>query len=102
MAGSHVFTVIDGELAVSLAPALPGWLFDQQGEVSFTFLGHTKVTYHNPRHLDTFGQGGVLIQSLTLAYCDGTVSRISGALLRGAEAEALRRGDIAEIRAVLE
>ncbi|WP_379158265.1 cellobiose phosphorylase [Paenibacillus sp. sgz5001063] len=102
MAGSGVFSVVDGELALSFDPALPGWLFDEQGELSFTFLGKTRVTYYNPRHLNTFGEGGASIQSLTLAYRDGTASRIPGPLLRGAEAEALRRGEVAEIRAVLE
>ncbi|MNO40597.1 hypothetical protein D3C76_307500 [compost metagenome] len=102
MAGRRVFSVVDGELAMSFAPALPGWLFDERGDLSFTFLGHTKVTYHNPRHLNTFGEGGASIRHLTLAYRDGTVTRIPGALLRGEQAEALRRGDIAEIRAVLE
>ncbi|MGN7764715.1 cellobiose phosphorylase [Paenibacillus sp. 22594] len=102
MAGSRVFSVVDGELALSFAPALPSWLFDEQGEVSFTFLGKTRVTYHNPRHLNTFGEGGASIRSLALTYRDGTVSRITGSLLRGTEAEALRRGDVIEIRAVLE
>ncbi|MBW4085277.1 cellobiose phosphorylase [Paenibacillus sp. S150] len=102
MAGSSVFSVVDGELALSFDPALPGWLFDEQGNLSFTFLGSTKVSYHNPRHLNTFGGDGAAIQSLTLAYRDGSVSRISGSQLRGAEAEALRRGEISEIRAVLE
>ncbi|MHA6532331.1 cellobiose phosphorylase [Paenibacillus sp. BAC0078] len=102
MAGSRIFSVAGGELALSLAPALPGWLFDEQGNVTFTLLGNTKVTYYNPRHLNTYGPDRAVIRSMTLAYRDGTVSRISGALLRGEEAEALRRGDIAEIRAALE
>lgn len=82
-------------------PALPGWLFDEQGNLSFTFLGGTEVTYYNPKRADTFGAERAVIQNLTLVYRDGTVTPISGALLRGAEAEALRRGEIVAIRAVM-
>ncbi|MFC3749297.1 cellobiose phosphorylase [Paenibacillus sp. GCM10012306] len=101
MAGSKAFSVVDGELALSLNPVLPGWLFDEQGELSFTFLGQTKVTYYNQRKADTFGDGGATIRSMTLQYTDGTVSTINGALLRGAAAEALRHGEISLIKAEL-
>lgn len=101
MAGSRVFTVEDGELTLALAPALPGWLFDEQGNLSFTFLGGTEVTYHNPKRANTFGAERAVIQNLTLVYRDGTVTPISGALLRGAEAEDLRRGEIVAIRAIM-
>ncbi|OBZ10556.1 cellobiose phosphorylase [Bacillus sp. FJAT-27264] len=102
MAGSKAFSVVDGELALSLSPVLPGWLFDEQGELTFTFLGQTKVTYYNHRKVNTFGDGGATIHSMTLQHTDGTVSRINGALLRGATAEALRRGEISLIKAELE
>lgn len=99
MAGSHVFRVEDGQLTLSLDPVLPGWLFDEQGNLSFTFLGGTEVTYSNPQCENTFGEKKVVIQSMTLVYHDGTVTEISGALVRGEEAEALRRGEIKQIRA---
>ncbi|GGH14477.1 cellobiose phosphorylase [Paenibacillus segetis] len=102
MAGKSVFTVVDEELTLSLAPILPGWLFDEQGKVSFTFLGGTEVTYHNPRRVDTFGAEGAVIRSLKLVYRDGTAVGSSGGLLRGEAAEALRRGEIASIEAELE
>jgi hypothetical protein len=102
MAGSKAFSVVDGELALSLHPVLPGWLFDEQGELSFTFLGTTEVTYHNPRKVDTFGDNGAVIRSMTLQHRDGTASKVSGALLRGTAAEALRRGEIRSIKAELE
>ncbi|KAI7263879.1 hypothetical protein KC345_g9007 [Hortaea werneckii] len=102
MAGSHLFSMEDGELTLALNPALPGWLFDEQGNLSFTLLGGTEVTYYNPRHTDTFGEGKAVIQSLTLVFQSGEASVISGGLLRGENAEALRRGDIVAIRAVME
>ncbi|WP_251037660.1 cellobiose phosphorylase [Paenibacillus albidus] len=102
MAGTRLFTVEDGLLTATLAPVLPGWLFDEQGELRFTLLGSTEVTYCNPQRKATFGEGKATIQSLMLVFCEGTVTRISGSRIRGAEAEALRRGEIAAIRAVME
>ncbi|WP_339221873.1 cellobiose phosphorylase [Paenibacillus sp. FSL H8-0332] len=102
MAGSSLFATRDGELTLALHPALPGWLFDEQGEVSFKLLGSTEVTYVNPRHADTFGDSKAVIQTLALTFRDGAERVITGGLLRGADAEALRRGEIAAIRAVME
>jgi hypothetical protein len=99
MAGSRMFSVESGELTLELAPALPGWLFDEQGNLSFTFLGGTEVTYHNPRHADTYGGERAVIGQLTLVYSDGTVRQIDGAQVRGEDAEALRRGEITAIQA---
>jgi hypothetical protein len=101
MAGSHVFRVEDGQLTLSLDPVLPGWLFDEHGKLSFMFLGGTEVTYSNPERENTFGEKKVVIQSMTLIYHDGTVTGISGAFVRGEEAEALRRGEIKQIQAIL-
>lgn len=102
MAGSRLFSVEDGELTLALNPALPGWLFDEQGNLSFTLLGGTEVTYMNPRQADTFGDSKAVIRSLTLVFRSGMERVIPGGLLRGGDAEALRRGDIAAIRAVME
>ncbi|WP_379128022.1 cellobiose phosphorylase [Paenibacillus sp. sgz500958] len=102
MAGKKVFSVVDGELALTLAPALPGWLFDEQGKLSFTFLGSTAVTYHNPRRADTFGEQAAVIKHLMLEYREGTTIEVSGAMLRGNHAEALRRSEIAKITVVME
>lgn len=44
----------DGEVVLSLQPALPRWLFKSDGTVSFTFLGVCKVTYHNKLFQDTW------------------------------------------------
>ncbi|WP_150275433.1 cellobiose phosphorylase [Paenibacillus tepidiphilus] len=102
MAGGRMFRVEDGELTLALEPALPGWLFDEQGELSFRLLGHTEVTYRNPRRADTYGDGAASIRSLTLTYNDGTVRTYGGTVLRGEAAEALRRGEIAAITAEME
>lgn len=102
MAGSSLFSVEEGELTLTLSPALPGWLFDTKGNLSFTFLGGTEVTYHNPRRADTFGERPAVITHLRLIYRDGAAQEMNGPQLRGAEAEALRRGEITSILAVME
>ena len=35
----------DGELQLSLLPAIPGSMFNEDGTVSFTFLGKVKVSF---------------------------------------------------------
>ena len=102
MAGKKAFSMVNGELALSLAPALPGWLFDERGYVSFTFLGSTEITYYNPRRADTFGGNGAEIKSLRLEYREGAVTQINRPLLTGEHAEALRRAEIKAIQVVLE
>ena len=52
MAGPQPFRMQAGQLYLRFQPALPGWLFDQAGRLSFTFLGQCEVTYHNPQRLD--------------------------------------------------
>jgi hypothetical protein len=101
MAGSSLFSAEEGELTLTLSPALPGWLFDEQGSLSFTFLGGTGVTYRNPRRADTFGNDPAVITKLTVTYRDGSVKEIDGPKLRGPEAEALRKGEITSILAVM-
>lgn len=44
----------DGLLMLKLEPIIPGWLFGDDGTVSFTFLGAIQVTYYNPSKADTW------------------------------------------------
>src|SRR5690554_514911 len=48
MIGEKPFIYINDELIFQLKPVLPGWLFDNDNKVEFTFLGSTKITYINP------------------------------------------------------
>ena len=54
MAGRRPFFLQDGELCLALRPVLPAWLFDAKNKLAFTFLGHSPVTVHNPRRVDTW------------------------------------------------
>lgn len=44
----------DSNLFLKFSPIIPGWLFTEDGIVSFTFLGSINVTYHNPYKQDTW------------------------------------------------
>jgi len=58
------------ELQLAFQPVIPGWMFPDDGRVSFTFLGAITVTYVNPGRADTWTiapVGGELV------YTDGTV-----------------------------
>lgn len=54
MSGNQPFVMQDGQLCLNLQPVLPGWMFDEEGKLEFTFLGRTKITYHNPHHFNTY------------------------------------------------
>lgn len=41
-------------LQLTLSPIIPGWLFPENGKLSFTFLGSIAVTYVNPDRKDTW------------------------------------------------
>ncbi|KAG5184532.1 hypothetical protein JKP88DRAFT_48182 [Tribonema minus] len=56
-----------GELNLKLEPALPSWLFKDDGTVSFMFLGGVTVTYHNPQKLDTWELGYPVSASIIAA-----------------------------------
>ncbi len=57
MAGEHPFSVEDGKLTLTLKPTLAGWLFDENGEVSFRLCSASKVTYVNKTKVSTYGNG---------------------------------------------
>jgi len=47
MLGERPFRMQDDGLSLILKPVLPGWLFDDNGCISFNFLGHCKFTLWN-------------------------------------------------------
>ena len=56
-AGPQPFRLRSDALVLDLRPALPGWLFKEDGTFSFRFLGMCDITYHNPTREDTFAAG---------------------------------------------
>jgi hypothetical protein len=102
MAGKNVFSIRDGQLTLTLNPALPSWLFDESGKISFTFLGSTQVTYHNPRRADTFGTNAAKISRMKLVNCDGSIVEYDGAVIQGVEALAVRNGEVTAIEVFMD
>ncbi|MEF2967620.1 cellobiose phosphorylase [Paenibacillus sp. M1] len=98
MAGKQIFRFIDGELRLGFNPSLPGWLFDEQGELSFRFLGKTEVTYYNPDKRDTYGKGAVSIAKMMLRMADGSDVIVDGPVIKGVLAEEVRSGGVERIR----
>lgn len=94
-AGPAPFTVSPtGSLALDLKPALPAWLFTDDGVVSFTFLGTVKVTYHNPNKLNTWN---LKAQTAELIGKDGKKVVADQGIIEGAIAEGVRSGQYLSI-----
>lgn len=53
-AGQKPFICDKGRLVLRFRPILPGWLFDEEGTVTFNFLGKCEVTYYNPNRINTY------------------------------------------------
>jgi hypothetical protein len=91
MAGKHPFTMQNGQLCLALRPALPGWLFTDDGKVSFRFLGRCTVTYHNQARHDIPASEPVRIVFTTP---DGQSIDITGPDLKSPYAEMVRNGQL--------
>lgn len=95
--GSKVFSCENGELVLNFNPKLPGWLFDEQGEATFTFLSDCTITYYNPSKKDTFGPESAIITGFEL---DGE-EKVRGSILRGDTAVKVRNGNIKNIKVLM-
>ncbi|MBN1259376.1 MAG: cellobiose phosphorylase [Anaerolineae bacterium] len=97
MAGQQPFQLKDGRLQLALQPALPGWLFRDDGALTFTFLGQCSITYHNPARKDTFDPE-VQIVRLQLEL-DGQEITLESDVIDAPYAEMVRAGRIKRIQA---
>jgi hypothetical protein len=91
MAGKHPFTVQNEQLCLALRPALPGWLFTDDGIVSFRFLGRCTVTYHNQARRDIPASEP---NRIVFTIPDGQSIEIAGPDLKSPYAEMVRKGQI--------
>lgn len=91
MVGKQPFMVHNGQLCLTFQPVLPGWLFTQEGEVSFRFLGKCAVTYHNPAKVDTHS---LQPQYYLVHMQDGSIRKILGQTIKPPIAEMVRNGQI--------
>jgi hypothetical protein len=95
--GSKVFAYDNGELKLNFNPKLPGWLFDEQGEATFTFLSNCTVTYYNPSKKNTYGSDSAVITGFEL---DNGV-KVVGSVLSGEIAAKVRSGNIKNIKVLM-
>lgn len=98
MAGKSPFQVSDGQLICSLHPALPAWMFDEQDQVRFNFLGSIPVTYHNPGREDTWK---LVPQGYKIETLDGETIQLTGAEIPSPQAERIRNQQVKSIEIVL-
>ncbi len=96
MAGGNPFFMKGGKLCLTFQPILPGWLFDENNQVSFSFLGKTKIVYNNPHRCDTF-DSQTHIQKMVLQYRDGESIILSGEVIPSHHAIEIREGQITQV-----
>ena len=85
--GEKPFTVDEQGLVLALQPVLPGWLFTEQGTVTFKFLGAVTVTYHNPTRSDTWT---IAPSRAVVVASDGTTTNVDGGVIKGSLAQLVR------------
>ena len=80
-------------LTLALKPTLPSWLFDDAGDLSFTFLGAVNVTYHNPDFINTYDDG-VVVTHVSITDVGGTKKQFysTGGVIPSPYAEDVRGG----------
>lgn len=100
MAGAQPFAMHGQELQLSFKPALPGWLFSEEGQLSFMFLGCCQVTYHNPNRADTYAPG-MAVQQIKLTVDDGTEVIFENEIIPAPYAQMVRSGNIPTIEILL-
>ncbi|MGB7538930.1 MAG: hypothetical protein WBM17_10350 [Anaerolineales bacterium] len=95
-AGPQPFRLSGDALFLDLRPALPGWLFREDGTFSFRFLGLCEITYHNPARKDTFADG-ISARRFVLHPRGGEPVILEGDVVLPPYAAMLRDGEIGKI-----
>lgn len=97
MAGPQPFFMRAGELCLAFKPALPGWLFREDGTLTFTFLGQCEVTYRKPPGA---GDPGA-VSAVTLHLPAGQQISLPGSVIGAPYAAMVRSGEIKQIEMIL-
>lgn len=100
-AGKTPFFFENNVLCLEFKPILPGWLFDENGLISFKFLGTCQVTYHNPKKLNTY-ETGLIIKEISLQLEGNSTVKINGSVIKSPYASMIRSGEIKSIDIVLD
>ncbi len=91
-----LFTVEDGELALTFEPTFPEYLVGEEKRIEAKLLGHTNVVYEMDERGSYF-PGNYRVSSLELQYKDGSIFKTAQGTLFGATAEDVRNGKIEKI-----
>ena len=91
-----------GDLNLRFAPILSGWLFDKKGCYSFNFLSKVKVTYHNPKRKNTYGEKSAKVCKIAFVDTNGLPIEINSDTLKSPYAEKIRLRQIKNIDIYLE
>jgi hypothetical protein len=102
MAGRQPFFLQNGKLCLQFKPTLPGWLFDPDGKLTFTFLGQVPVTYHNPARRDIYPNHGPSTGRLIVHLPDGRQVEFAEAMIGEPYAQMVREGQIPKIDIVFQ
>ncbi len=99
LVGEKIFTYENGILALNFNPKLPGWMFDEQGEISFPFMSACQVVYHNPSRKATYGENATQIKRIIIT---DTGEEYKGNKITGITAERIRNKEIKKIEVYLD
>ncbi|UCG01357.1 MAG: cellobiose phosphorylase [Candidatus Heimdallarchaeota archaeon] len=100
MVGNNPFFLENNQLCLEFKPILPNWLFDENGSVTFNFLGNCVVTYQNPQKLNTFNNG-TKVKEIKLEIKGGEIVNLKGSKIRAPYASMIRTGKINSISILL-
>eukprot|EP00808_Paulinella_micropora_P015757 g78189.t1 len=99
MAGPKPFTLDDkNQVVLELKPALPGWLFTEEGTLSFRYLGKCDITYTNNQRGHTWNMDVVRMTAIDTKNVEVIVD---GPTLPNQLTLDLRAGKIKELRVQL-
>lgn len=102
MFGETPFSVSpDGELMLTLKPAIADWMWTEESTLTFKFLGAIDVTYLSPDKKKTWGPGGGGISHYELKEASGEVVTVRGASLGAPHAQQVRQMKYASIKVYL-
>jgi hypothetical protein len=96
MVGERPFFFENGQLNLAFKPVLPGWLFTEEGTISFKFLGHCTVTYHNPKRQPTY-KDGLKLKRIELHMEEGRTIEFKEGVIYSPYAVMVRNGEVDRI-----
>jgi hypothetical protein len=96
MVGKQPFYLKEGQLCLAFKPALPGWLFNDDGQIQFNFIGKCKITYNNPVRMNTYDKS-IKQTRIILQTGDETPVELAGDVIEAPYAKMVRDGHIHKI-----